>query len=959
MDRIAASSLEGVFPTLTYYLGSGTSGTVLDGAPTNIGTYTVVAFFGGSDDYAPAQSESVTFTISPATLTVSGVTAENKVYDGTNAATLDTAGAALQGMVSGDVVTLETAGATGTFASKDVAAGITVTISGLAIDGQQAANYTLVQPTTTANISPEVPVSGNLVHDFLVQADPATVTAGAPFLYTVTALDATGQTVTGYSGTVSLTTSDSQGVLLPTNGTISGGVGYFITTLKTVGLAGTQTITATDSVNQLTGMGTFTVSAAATTQFVVSGAPASILTGSPFSLTVTAEDAYGNLTPSYHGTVSFSSTDAAAVAEHDLPANYTFTIGASQDNGTHTFTGGVTLLTPGTQTVTASELGNANLKGTSSAVTVTGLQVTSVTGTPTGFTVTFNKPFAISSLHLYSSPTSPAMPDLLFFSPLGIPLTGSVVPNATHTAFTFVETTEPDQLGSLADGTYIVSLLSGASGLSDTSGVPLDVSNNPDTADYLYPLGTSVYTNTFTLTNATAASGITDSNVALSLPAFTQGPGLPVQVQVPFTTNPVQYFGDIYTVNGNGDTVLSGGAPGIPVTLSDGDNLSTVSFQVTYDTTLLTVSGAEVDPGLATVGFPDASFTRTPGPVVSGMETDTFTFNAGSAGALPQGPGMTGQVPGWTLGELLATVPNTANQTIYRAKQLLTVTSVAADNGVVLPVVGGAGFQLVAYLGDGSGDGALTTADAAQAAAILGVFSNYTGSVRAQAYVTTGFANYPNVDPAVVADTDATEIVDGGAVAGLALVGAGFSVPSIPSPPKGANVLTTGAPDPDLSLPSLVTARGGVVSVPVMLDSAMPAGSTGLTEATLALTYDPHVLSVADVHLGNLPALGTGWTVTSVVDAAGGQLAIELYSPTPLDVAAAGSLVQVDFDVLPGAVGSTTVNLVGAVDPNGGRWFSTNLADSQGAMALGTSTAAASVTAFLPPWVKTRSPLAS
>ncbi len=221
------------------------------------------------------------------------------------------------------------------------------------------------------------------------------------------------------------------------------------------------------------------------------------------------------------------------------------------------------------------------------------------------------------------------------------------------------------------------------------------------------------------------------------------------------------------------------------------------------------------------------------------------------------------------------------------------------------------------------------------------MFSNYTGSVGAQAYVTTGFANYPNVDPAVVADTDATEIVDGGAVAGLALVGAGFSVPSIPSPPKNANVLTTGAPDPDLSLPSLVTARGGVVSVPVMLDSAMPAGSTGLTEATLAMTFDPHVLSVADVRLGSLPALGTGWTVTSVVDAAGGQLAIELYSPTPLDVAAAGSLVQVDFDVLPGAVGSTTVNLVGAVDPNGGRWFSTNLADSQGAMAPGASTAAA------------------
>ncbi len=105
---------------------------------------------------------------------------------------------------------------------------------------------------------------------FLVQASPATVTAGTPLLFSVTALDAGGQTVTGYSGTVTLTTSDSQGGLLPTSSTISGGVGHFIAILKTVG-SGTQTITATDSVNNLTGTGTFTVTPAATSQFVVSG----------------------------------------------------------------------------------------------------------------------------------------------------------------------------------------------------------------------------------------------------------------------------------------------------------------------------------------------------------------------------------------------------------------------------------------------------------------------------------------------------------------------------------------------------------------------------------------------------------------------------------------------------------------------------------------------------------------
>ncbi len=544
--------------------------------------------------------------------------------------------------------------------------------------------------------------------------------------------------------------------------------------------------------------------------------------------------------------------------------------------------------------MTVADAVNSGIKGTSSTVDATGLEVTSVTGTPTGFTVTFNKPFSLGSLRLYSGVRGLLdMPDLLFYSDnFGESLSGSLIPNASHTAFTFVETTLADQLGGLTDGTYVVSLLSGSNGLTDAAGVPLDASNNTDTVDNLYPTGTTAYTTTFTVNTLTAFDG-SGSQVAVSLPAFTQGPDLPVDVQVPHSV-PVSYFG------------------GIPVTMSDGDNASTVSFQVTYNTALLTVTGAQVDP-TTLAGYPQATFTRAAGEVVSGMETDTFTFATNDSTAA--GKLSTGQP--WTLGELLATVPNVAGQRIYQAKQLLTVTNSSGGSNLTsdgtLPVVGGPGFQVVAYLGDGSGDGALTTADAAQANSVVGAVTNY----NSVSYATGGFAAYPVVDPAVVADTDASEVVDGGAVAGLALVGAGFSVPSIPTPPKGANALPIFAPDPDLSLPPQVTARGGVVSVPVMLDNAMPAGSTGLTEATLALTYDPRVLSVtaADVYLGSLPALGTGWTVTSVVDAGSGQLAIELYSPTPIDVSAAGSLVRVDFHAQAGASGATTVHLRGGGGP--------------------------------------------
>ena len=63
----AAASLEGVTPTLIYYVGSGTSATSLGSIPpVHPGTYTVVASFPGSADYAMTQSLPKTFTIDKA-----------------------------------------------------------------------------------------------------------------------------------------------------------------------------------------------------------------------------------------------------------------------------------------------------------------------------------------------------------------------------------------------------------------------------------------------------------------------------------------------------------------------------------------------------------------------------------------------------------------------------------------------------------------------------------------------------------------------------------------------------------------------------------------------------------------------------------------------------------------------------------------------------------------------------
>src|SRR5690242_12021260 len=92
----------------------------------------------------------------------------------------------------------------------------------------------------------------------------------------------------------------------------------------------------------------------AAADLVVSGLPNPGETGMPMPVTVTADDAFGNVVTGYQGTVHFTSSDPASA----LPSDYTFT---SADAGTHTFAGGVTFVHQGTQSVTA-KIGRASCR---------------------------------------------------------------------------------------------------------------------------------------------------------------------------------------------------------------------------------------------------------------------------------------------------------------------------------------------------------------------------------------------------------------------------------------------------------------------------------------------------------------------------------------------------------------------------------------------------------------------
>src|SRR5262249_8477715 len=87
--------------------------------------------------------------------------------------------------------------------------------------------------------------------------------------------------------------------------------------------------------------------------------------GTPFDVTLAALDAYGNIDTNYQGTVTFSTTDPDSGVV--LPADYMFTSGDGGDNGTHTFSGAVVLLTEAAQSLTVTD----SVSGMIGRVTIT------------------------------------------------------------------------------------------------------------------------------------------------------------------------------------------------------------------------------------------------------------------------------------------------------------------------------------------------------------------------------------------------------------------------------------------------------------------------------------------------------------------------------------------------------------------------------------------------------------
>jgi uncharacterized delta-60 repeat protein len=190
--------------------------------------------------------------------------------------------------------------------------------------------------TLTATTSP-ITVTAGPFNQFMVSPVSNTITAGSPLLITAQAADAFGNPLASYSGPTSLAVSasppDPQSNF-PITGTLnSSGFGFFLADLNT---AGSYLLPA--AAGSFSGTsGSITVTPADASYFTVS-VPTAATTGSPFDVTVTAFDHFGNVATGYTGTVKLMSTDPAVNL-----GSYTFTTGAGKNNGSHTFS--VTLKT--------------------------------------------------------------------------------------------------------------------------------------------------------------------------------------------------------------------------------------------------------------------------------------------------------------------------------------------------------------------------------------------------------------------------------------------------------------------------------------------------------------------------------------------------------------------------------------------------------------------------------------
>jgi hypothetical protein len=309
--------------------------------------------------------------------------------------------------------------------------------------------------------------TNNVVTHFAVSIS-ASVTAGSPFSVTVKAENASNAVVAGYTGTVTLTSSDGAAILPGSYTFKSGDAGSHTFTGVVLNSTGSQSVTATDG-SGITGTTSANVSASSLS-FSVSGIPTTAIAGQAYTVTVDALSS-GSLLGSFNATVNLASSDHQAT----LPGSIKLV------GGTATFS--VTFGSVGSQSFSVSNPANGAMTG--------GVSVTVMPG-------------AVASLAFQQQPANTTIGGTDTVTVQEFDAYHNLVTTDSNTQITLVLGSNPGYATLTGGGTVTVK-----NGVATFSGLSLDAAGS----GYNLTASTVVNGNTITATSNNFNVSSTSSNV--------------------------------------------------------------------------------------------------------------------------------------------------------------------------------------------------------------------------------------------------------------------------------------------------------------------------------------------------------------------------------------------------------------------------------------------------------------
>lgn len=349
------------------------------------------------------------------------------------------------------------------------------------------------------------------------------------------------------------------------------------------------------------------------------------------------------------------------------------------------------------------------------------LLVSSSSFTETGFAIDFNQKFEASTLNLHDTETADlGLADVVLVGAATGVVPGSLVVDPELQSVQFVKTGGP-----LVPDDYTIELRSSLDAFKSQAGQILDGDGDGTNGDS--------FVSGFTVPAPPVGARV------VSIPDFVRGPGQAARVP-------------------------AGSLSGIPVSISDGEGVVRVGLRLSYDPSLLSITGVDVDP-TAPPGSFVATGGSTPGELMLSFSSPT--------------PLASGR---HDLFRLQAVVPADNTSTEYGRQHVLDIhgSSVIAEGAQELPVISDDGLHVVAYPGDVTGDGRITAIDAGRVA-------------RVAAQLDSGFTANLRTDPALLGDVGGNGRLNGSDAGLIARAAAGLPVRQIPPIPAGRPATTNAA----------------------------------------------------------------------------------------------------------------------------------------------------------------------